>query len=107
MARHRVSRRQFLQEMGAAGGAGAVLSSMEVLGLMAPATKLDFRAPGPSDFSLQGRSNRTRVVVLGAGVAGLCAAYELEKAGYEVEVVEARERPGGRNWTVRRGTTET
>jgi monoamine oxidase len=107
MARRRVSRRQFLHEMGAVGGAGAVLSSMEVLGLMAPATKLDYRAPTPSDFSLQGRPNRTRVVVLGAGVAGLCAAYELEKAGYRVEVLEARERPGGRNWTIRRGTTET
>jgi monoamine oxidase len=107
MTRGRVSRRQFLHEMGAAGGAGAVLSSMEVLGLIAPATKLDFRAPGPSDFSLQGRPNRTRVIVLGAGVAGLCTAYELEKAGYEVEVLEARERPGGRNWTIRRGTTET
>jgi monoamine oxidase len=95
--------------MGMAGGAAAVLSSMEVLGLApaAAATKLDFRAPRKSDFTLQGRSNNTKVVVLGAGVAGLCAAYELEKAGYEVEVIEARERPGGRNWTVRRGTRET
>jgi monoamine oxidase len=98
-----------LQEVGMAGGAAALLSSMEVLGLAPPAaaTKLDFRAPRRSDFSLQGRANRTKVVVLGAGVAGLCAAFELEKAGYEVEVIEARERPGGRNWTVRRGTTET
>jgi monoamine oxidase len=107
MAPGAVSRRRFLQEIGAAGGAAWVVSSMEVLGLMAPATKLPYREPTGADFSLQGRQNRTKVVVLGAGVAGLCTAYELEKAGYHVEVLEARERPGGRNFTVRRGTTVT
>ena len=105
----KISRRRFLHEVGAAGGAAAVLSSMEVLGLMAPAaaTRLPYRAPSPSDFTLRGRPNGTRVVVLGAGVAGLCTAYELEKAGYSVTVLEARDRPGGRNWTARRGTRET
>lgn len=47
------------------------------------------------------------MLVLGAGVAGLAAAYELEKAGYRCEVLEARDRPGGRSWTVRGGTSET
>lgn len=37
-----------------------------------------------------------RVVVVGAGFAGLAAAYELSSAGYEVTVVEARKRAGGR-----------
>jgi monoamine oxidase len=44
------------------------------------------------------------VVVLGAGIAGLVSAYELRKAGYTVTVIEARSRPGGRNWSVRKGT---
>lgn len=39
------------------------------------------------------------VVVVGAGVAGLTAAYELTRAGCDVVVVEARERIGGRTWT--------
>jgi 2-polyprenyl-6-methoxyphenol hydroxylase-like FAD-dependent oxidoreductase len=39
---------------------------------------------------LQGRVNDTTVLVLGAGVPGLCAAYELERAGYLCEVLEAR-----------------
>lgn len=93
--------------LGAIGGAGAVLGAMEVLDLAPRATTTPFTPPAPSDFSLQGRPNGTTVLVLGAGIAGLAAAYELEKAGYRCEVLEARDRPGGRNWTVRGGTTHT
>ena len=42
-----------------------------------------------------------QVLVLGAGLAGLAAAYELQKAGYAVAVLEARSRPGGRVLTYR------
>jgi len=44
-----------------------------------------------------------RVVVLGAGIAGLVAARELERQGAAVTVLEARRRVGGRVWTVRGG----
>ncbi len=47
------------------------------------------------------------MLILGGGVAGLAAAYELRKLGYHVRVIEARTRPGGRCWTVRAGATET
>lgn len=47
------------------------------------------------------RSNTGRkVLVVGAGLAGLNAALILERWGYEVEVVEARDRVGGRLWTL-------
>ena len=41
------------------------------------------------------------VVVIGAGLAGLTAARELAAAGKRVALVEARDRVGGRIWTVR------
>ena len=42
------------------------------------------------------------VVVVGAGLSGLKAAYEVQKAGYSCEVVEARDRVGGKTWSVDR-----
>jgi monoamine oxidase len=45
-----------------------------------------------------------KVAILGAGIAGMVSAYELRKAGFECTLLEARERPGGRNWTIRNGS---
>src|SRR5437773_4668252 len=42
-----------------------------------------------------------RVVIIGAGLAGLVAAYELNQAGHRVTVLEARLWPGGRVMTLR------
>src|ERR1700712_3382890 len=47
----------------------------------------------------------SRVVVIGAGIAGLVAAYEIEKQGGEAIVLEARQRVGGRAWTLGGGET--
>jgi monoamine oxidase len=46
-------------------------------------------------------SPRKHVLVLGAGMAGLAAAYELNRRGHHVEVIEATSRVGGRVWTHR------
>lgn len=48
-----------------------------------------------------GSRGRGRVAVVGAGLAGLIAAYELERKGVEVVLLEARERIGGRVHTAR------
>ncbi|MEK8229238.1 FAD-dependent oxidoreductase [Oerskovia sp. M15] len=55
---------------------------------------------------MTGRSAK-KVVIVGAGPAGLASAYELQKAGYQVTVLEARHRPGGRTLTIRGGDSET
>lgn len=44
-----------------------------------------------------------KVLVVGAGLAGLSAAFELSQAGHEVTVLEAQTRPGGRVYTLRDG----
>jgi monoamine oxidase len=44
---------------------------------------------------------RRRIIVVGAGLAGLSAAYELGLVGYDVTILEARTRPGGRVYTMR------
>ncbi len=97
------TRRQFLQQVGITGGAGVMYSTMSALGLTSVAETPAYAAP--SRVELNGRGKH--VVILGAGIAGLTSAYELLKAGYKVTLLEARLRPGGRNWTVRGGTVET
>jgi monoamine oxidase len=61
------------------------------------------RAPMSAGAAYRGGGGGNRVVVLGAGLAGLGAAYNLMKQGYEVTVLEAQRRPGGRVQTVREG----
>jgi protoporphyrinogen oxidase len=43
-----------------------------------------------------------KVIVIGAGIGGLSAAYWLIQRGYEVEILEASDRPGGRMVTLER-----
>jgi monoamine oxidase len=95
----KISRREFVRRVGILGGVGAAHVAMEALGL-APVT-LSYAGP-PSLPPESGKG--TRIVILGAGMAGLTAGYELGKAGYDVTILEARERVGGRNWTIRHGT---
>jgi monoamine oxidase len=80
------------------GGAGAAYLAMEALGLAVPTPA------GAENFALPASSGGGRsVVILGAGIAGLVSAYELQRAGYKVIVLEARDRIGGRSWTIRGG----
>jgi monoamine oxidase len=60
-------------------------------------------AAGLSAFGRQpaGAADGPRIVVVGAGLAGLTCAYRLKQAGYTAAVYEASDRVGGRCWTLR------
>lgn len=55
--------------------------------------------PDPIKQATQSGSSKQRVLIVGAGIAGLGAAQTLVKAGVDVLVLEARDRIGGRIWT--------
>jgi monoamine oxidase len=93
-----LSRRRFVHLVGRAGGAAAAYRTMAAMGLL----------PVPAAFAgppalPAGSGKGVTVAILGAGIAGMVAAYELGKAGYDCRVLEARARPGGRNWSLRGG----
>ncbi|MEU6717515.1 FAD-dependent oxidoreductase [Nonomuraea sp. NPDC046802] len=97
-----LTRRGLLVGIGAAGGAGAMYAAMGALGLAPSEQEKEFVPPRSGDFTLRGKGT-AKVVILGAGVAGLTAAYELGKAGYDCTLLEARQKAGGRNLTLRGG----
>ena len=92
-----VTRREFLNLLGAAGGTSATLTAGSALGLL-PVSKT---ARALDLLSLGNHSKK--VAILGGGLSGLTAAYELGKRGYECTILEASHRCGGRILTVRNG----
>jgi len=96
-----LTRRVFLERIAQIGGYAATFSAMNTLGLIPAVGQSSLPVLAP-DF---GRGKT--VLILGAGIAGLTAAYELRKAGFTCTILEARNRPGGRSWSVRDGSTIT
>ncbi len=96
--RHVLTRRRFAELAGAAGGLPAAYAVLDAMGAIGGAAL----AQAPV-VPAQRWGEGMRVVVLGAGIAGLVAALELHRAGCTVTVLEAQERPGGRCVTLRRG----
>jgi monoamine oxidase len=94
------TRRQVLTLAGEVGGVAAMYRAMTALGFAA-----ESNYSGP--INLQDAPKGSSVLILGAGIAGLVAAYELRRAGYEVTVLEYNGRAGGRAWTIRGGDEYT
>lgn len=92
------TRRDFLARVGHAGGFSAAFITMQAMGL-APVSE----ASAQTVKAAPGTGKGISVVVLGGGIAGLVAAYELHSLGFKPTLLESRSRPGGRNWTVRPG----
>ena len=79
-----ISRRRFLRN----GGLAVAAVSLTRPNLVASAAT--FITKGPAK----------KVVILGAGMAGLVAGYELKQLGHDITILEARIRPGGRVHTL-------
>ncbi len=94
------TRRQLLKTIGLTAGAAAMYHAMTALG---HAQESSFSGPPVLSPAKPG----SKVLILGAGLAGLLSAYELRRAGYAVEILEYQNRAGGRNWTLRGGDTYT
>src|ERR1700758_640023 len=87
----RVNRRAFVKLSGLAAG-GLVLSP-------------DLNWALPQNLP-QRRGSAQRVTILGAGLAGLAAGWELKSAGHDVTILEAQLHPGGRVHTIREGLSD-
>ncbi len=93
-----LSRRGLVHLVGQAGGAAAAYHTMAAMGLL----PVPEAYAGPPHLP-PGKGQR--IIIIGAGIAGMVLAWELRKAGYAPLILEARSRPGGRNWSLRRGDT--
>jgi monoamine oxidase len=90
------NRRDLLSLIGAVSGSAAMYHAMTSLGF---ASDSGYKGP----IRLEGDPRGASVLILGAGLAGMTAALELRKAGYQVQILEFNSRAGGRNWTLRGG----
>lgn len=95
-----VSKREFLEAAAAVGGVSAVMTALNGWGM-----GIASAAEAPPD--LTGRADGTRVLILGAGLSGMTAAYELGLRGYDCQILEARPFAGGRCQSSRAGFTTT
>jgi monoamine oxidase len=95
-----LSRRELLRMIGITAGSAAMYQAMHGLGFAA-------ESPYRGQINLQGAPPGASVLILGAGIAGMTAAFELRNAGYKVQLLEYNGRAGGRNWSIRGGDTYT
>lgn len=94
------TRRDLLKVIGATAGGAVLYQAMTSLGF---ANESHFKgAP-----HLTNAPKGAKVLILGSGMAGLVAAHELLKSGYDVELLEFNDRVGGRSWSIRGGDTYT
>ncbi|MEB3342050.1 flavin monoamine oxidase family protein [Okeania sp.] len=91
-----MKRRTLFNLLSRAGGTTAVLMSLHAMGWRTTNAQTTNR---PKLVAKTGTG--IKVIILGAGISGMTAAYELTKAGYECTLLEARNRAGGRCWTLR------
>ena len=123
----KIARREFLENIGKAAGSTAMIRAMMAMGIGvgvsscgsssadSPTTQMNSNAQPislgsysspksarPGDWPANSGAGKS-VVILGAGIAGMTSAFELQKLGYSVSILEATNRAGGRIRTIRSG----
>jgi len=114
-----IARREFLTSVGRAVGGSAMLRAMAAIGVSTtlnacgsssaapvpgtpPPPPGPLQSPRPGDWATNIGAGKT-VTILGAGIAGMTAAFEMRKLGYTCTILEAAGAAGGRNKTLRAG----
>lgn len=92
-----ITKRSFLQSVGMIGGTAAVMTAMQGWDI-GFASEMD----RPPQLSTNG--NGKKVIILGAGLAGMVLAYEMNKKGYNCQIIEALDYAGGRCVSARKGS---
>ena len=128
----RIHRREFLENIGKAAGSSVMFRAFLAMGLgssisscgsssaesssisngssinsspQRPLSLGDFtsqKSPRPGDWPVNSGMGKS-VTIIGGGIAGMTCAYELQKLNYSVSILEATDRAGGRNRTIRSG----
>ena len=122
----KIARREFLENIGKAAGSTAMIRAMMAMGIgvgvsscgsssaeppnqmnlntqpMSIGTYNSPKSARPGDWPANSGAGKS-VVILGAGIAGMTSAYELQELGYSVSILEATNRAGGRIRTIRSG----
>ena len=122
----KIARREFLENIGKAAGSTAMVRAMMAMGIgvgvsscgsssaespnqmnlntqpMSIGTYNSPKSARPGDWPANSGAGKS-VVILGAGIAGMTSAFELQKLGYSVSILEATNRAGGRIRTIRSG----
>ena len=92
-----MTKRNFLQSLGMVGGTAAMMTALQGwdMGMASSLTE-------PPKLNANG--NGKKLIILGSGLAGMITAIEMTQKGYDCQIIEARERTGGRCVSARKGT---
>ncbi|MFQ3334645.1 MAG: monoamine oxidase, partial [Woeseiaceae bacterium] len=86
---HKITKREFLEAFAVVGGVSGVISALN-------GWDMGIASAAEAPPNLMGNPNGTKVLILGAGLAGMTSAYELGLRGYNCQIIEARAFAGGR-----------
>jgi monoamine oxidase len=93
-----ISKRQLLQSIGMVSGSAAVFTALQGWSLAQASS------PHKAPPILSNEGNGKKLIILGAGLAGMVIALEMSKKGYVCQIIEAQDKIGGRCQSARKGS---